>query len=603
MRVLTFALVCLTGMAGVRASAQGVRVRASVNANRVGLEDVLQLTIAIEGGSGEPQVPDIEGFRMYGRSTSSQVSIVGGAMTSTNSYIYQLLPQKEGRFTIGAITVNVAGEEHRTDPIEIEVVSGSVVPRGRGNRSSPFGSMSPRSRRTPSLSDGDVYLKAEVSKSSVYQGEQIIVTYRLYSRYVPLGPQIEDDPPLTGFWVEEIDLDDGDTAKRQTIDGEPYLVFPLKRRILFPTKTGELEVPSLTLSTAFRLTSSDPFDSFFSRGSSPIVVRSSPVKLDVKALPAAGRPRAFTGAVGNYELGAELNRGEVEAGDAVTLTLSISGRGNLRTIESPSLPDTTGFRTFDPKTDETIRASSRGLEGSKQWEYVLVPESGGTKEIGPWSFHYFDPDAGKYVAATAGPLTLRVSGSVSGASDGLTTSPISGGEVTLLRQDIRYLKDAPRTLGVHSTPYYGSTLFYLTLALPILWNIGLVAYLRQQEKEKTHSTLFRSRRAHRMARGRLKRAAKLAAADSKDFYEEIAAALYKYVGDKKSVSPSGLTTQSIDALLEGGGVTDETRAEFLAVLSDCEEARFTPGARTSEEMATLRGRTEALIVSVDKQLT
>ena len=87
-----------------------------------------------------------------------------------------------------------------------------------------------------------------------------------------------------------------------------------------------------------------------------------------------------------------------------------------------------------------------------------------------------------------------------------------------------------------------------------------------------------------MARGRLKRAAKLAAADSKDFYEEIAAALYKYVGDKKSVSPSGLTTQSIDALLEGGGVTDETRAEFLAVLSDCEEARFTPGARTSRSL-------------------
>ncbi len=96
-----------------------------------------------------------------------------------------------------------------------------------------------------------------------------------------------------------------------------------------------------------------------------------------------------------------LNREEVEAGDAVTLTLSIAGRGNLRTIESPSLPDTPGFRTFDPKTDETIRASSRGLRGSKQWVYVLGPESGGTKEIGTWSFQYFDPTAGKYVDATA----------------------------------------------------------------------------------------------------------------------------------------------------------------------------------------------------------
>ena len=602
MRVLALALVGLTNVLGAFATAQEVRVEASVNANRIGREDVLQLTIAIEGGTGEPQLPRIEGFRLYGRSTSSQVSIVSGQMTSTNSYIYQLLPEKEGRFTIGAITVNVSGEEHRTEPIEIEVVAGSVVPRGRGRGVSPFGSMSPRSRRAPSVDAGDVYLKVEVSKSSVYHGEEIIVTYRLYSRYVPLGPQIEDDPPLSGFWTEEVDLDDSDTAKRQTIDGEPYLVFPLKRRILFPTKTGELEVPPLTLSTAFRLTSSDPFDSFFSpgfsRGSSPIVVRSAPVKVDVKALPSAGRSREFAGAVGEFELTAELNREEVEAGDAVTLTLSIAGRGNLRIIESPSLPDTPGFRTFDPKTDETIRASRRGLRGSKQWEYVLVPESGGAKEIGPWSFQYFDPAAGKYVDATAGPLTLRVSGS----ADGIATATSARGEVTLLRQDIRYLKEAPRTLGVPSTPYYGSTFFYFTLALPILWNLGLVAYLRQREKEKNHSSLFRSRRAHRMAQGRLKRAAKLAAEGSKDFYEEIAAALYKYVGDKKSVSPSGLTTSSIDALLEDGGAADETRAEFLAVLSQCEEARFTPGTRTSEEMETLRARTEALIVSVEKQL-
>lgn len=598
MKLLASALVVLTS---TLAAAQGVGVSASVNANRIGVQDILQLTVAIEGGNAEPQLPEIDGFRVRGRSTSSQVSIVGGQMTSTNAHIYQLLPEKEGKFTIGPVVVDIGGETHRTDPIAIEVVAGSVAPRAGGRGSSPFGSRSQRSRRTPTIEASDVYLKAEVSKSSVFQGEELIVTYRLYSRYVPLGPQIEDDPPLTGFWVEEVDLDDDDAAKRETIDGEPYLVFPLKRRILFPTKTGEIDVPPLTLSTAFRLTNNDPFDSFFSRGSNPIVVRSEPVTIDVKGLPENGRVREFTGAVGAYELTAELNQEEVEAGDAVTLTLSVAGRGNLRSVESPSLPEIPGFRTFDPKTDETIRASRGGMRGSKQWEYVLVPESGGTKEIGPWSFQFFDPVSGKYVDTTAGPLTLRVSGSAT--ADGLTAAPGARGEVTLLRQDIRYLKDAPATLGVRATPFYGSVLFYLTLALPVFWNVGLVVYLRRREKEKTHSTLFRSRRASRMARGRLKRAAKLAADGDKDFYEEIAAALYKYVGDKKSVSPSGLTTESIDRLLEDGGVADETRAEFLAELSQCEEARFTPGTRTSEEMTTLLERTEALIIAVEKQLS
>lgn len=597
-RTLASALVLI---ASGLASAQDVGVAASVNANRIGVQDVLQLTVSIEGGNGEPQLPDIDGFRVRGRSTSSQVSIVGGQMTSTNAYIYQLLPEKEGRVTIGPIVVNVSGREHRTDPITVDVVAGSVVPRGGGRGTRPFGSM-PGSRRNPSVDADDVYLKAEVSKASVFQGEELIVTYRLYSRYVPLGPQIEDDPPLTGFWVEEVDLDDSDTAQRQTIDGEPYLVFPLKRRILFPTKAGEIQVPPLTLSTAFRLTSNDPFDSFFSRGSTPIVVRSEPVAIDVKALPDNGRARDYAGAVGEYELTAKLNQEEIEAGEAVTLTLSVVGRGNLRRVESPSLPAIPGFRTFDPKTEETIRASSGGLRGSKQWEYVLVPESGGTKEIGPWSFQFFDPSAARYVTASAGPLTLRVAGAAGGVADELAGPSGARGEVTLLREDIRYLKDAPARLGARTGTYYGSTLFYVTLAFPVLWNLGLVAYLRRREKEKTHSTLFRSRRANRMARARLKRAAALAAESDKRFYEEIAAALYKYVGDKKSVSPSGLTTQSIDSLLDGGGVDEETRSEFLAVLSLCEEARFTPGARTSDEMEMLRSRTEALIVSVEKQI-
>lgn len=597
------AVIALSGISGGVAWAQEVRVEASVNAERIGIEDVLELKISIEGGSGDPRLPDVDGFRVSGRSRSSRVQFVGGRMTSTASYTYQLLPQEEGRFTIGPITVEVSGETHRTDPIEVEVVSGSVVPRGRGRAPSPFGSLLPRSRRNLGVDPNDVFLRAELSEESVYQGEQVVVTYRLYSRYVPLGPQIEDDPPLTGFWVEEAELGDDDRTERRTVDDKEYLVFPLKRRILFPTKSGKLEVPSVTWSTAFRVTSGDPFDTFFARGSRPIRVRSSPVTLEVKPLPTAGRPRDFSGAVGDYELTAELNRDEVPVGEAVTLTLSITGDGNLRSVESPPLPDMPGFRTFDPKTDETVRAGRDGLSGSKQWEYVLIPESGGTKEVGPWHFPHFDPHAGEYVDATAGPLALMVSGTSVSTGDVPAPAPSERGEVRLLGRDIRYLKDPPASVGTPPTAYYRSTLFYVTLAVPILWNLGLIAYLRRREKEKTHSTLFRSRRANRMAHRRLKRAAKLAAAADKAFYEAIAAALYEYVGDKKSVSPSGLTTERIDELLEESGVSADTRAEFASVLSACEEARFTPGRRTRDEMEALRARTRALIVSVEKQIT
>ncbi len=583
------------------------RVEASVNAERVGVEDVLELTVSISGGRGEPRLPAMDGFRVGGRSSSSQVSFVNGQMSSTNSFIYELYPEREGTFTIDPIEVELGGETKRTDPIEVAVVAGSVVPR-RGRSSSPFGSLSPfgrsRSRvrdRAPELSADDVLLRAEVSKSSVFQGEAVVVTYRLYTRYVPLGPQIEDDPPMTGFWVEEVELPQDTRAERRDVDGREYLAFTLKQRVLFPTQSGTVQIPSLTLSTAFRMSSGDPFDSFFSRGSRPITVRSAAIPLDVKPLPAEGRGRDFRGAVGRFQMTAELSVDTVAAGDPVTLTLGIDGEGNLRTVKAPPLANVPDFRAFDPKTEERLRATGRGLSGSKQWEHVLVPESGGTKELGPWSFQYFDPEAGAYRVASAGPLVLDVTGSTVATADGVTRRS-AGGEVTVLGGDIRFLKPAPSSFGAVARPYFGSPLFYLTLGLPILWNMAFLLYQRKKAHEKTHSSLFRSRRAQRVAQTRFREARKLAADASKGFYEEVAAALYRYVGDKTSASASGLTAPLIDGLLEERSVSEPSRKEFLAVLAECEEARFTPTERGRDEMEAALARAETLVVRLEKEL-
>ncbi len=596
-----FLLVGLVVLSAGLAFGQRVTVEATVNARRIGIEDVLELTVSVNGGNGTPRFPSIDGFRVSGPSTSSRFSIVNGRTSSTSSFTYQLVPQSEGTFTIPAIPVDVDGRTYETAPIRVEVVAGSVMPRRPRSRGfDPFGSR--QRRREPEITAEDVFVRADVSKRSVYQGEGVVITYRVYSKYMPHGPEVDDDPPLTGFWVEEVNLGNP-SIERQVVNGQEYLTFPMKQRVVFPARTGELTIPLLTLSMAFRITSSDPFDAFFARASRPIVLRSSAVTLDVKPLPPQGRGRDFTGAVGAYELDAVLSQEDVEAGNPVTLTLALRGHGNLRSLELPELPDTPGFRTFDPKIDERLRATGAGFGGEKTWEYVLVPESSGTKEIGPWNFQYFDPSAGKYVDASAGPVLLRVSGAAASATaNGLSPAVTARGEVKLLREDIRYLKDAPATLGLLTTPFYGSFLFYASLAFPVFWNVGFMLYLKRKEREKTHSTLFRSRRAHGMARRRLKSASKLVSKGSKDFYEEIAAALYRYIGDKKSVSPSGLTTESIDQHLEASGVDDGLRTGFATVLAACEEARFTPGERTSEEITAILRRAEKLIVSLDRQI-
>lgn len=588
------------------ASAQDVQVEASLDADRVGIQDALTLTVTVSGaatGVSEPELPRLDGLKVAGTSTSTSMSIVNGRMSSSRSFLYELLPQQEGTFEIPAIAVEVGGETYRTKPLTVTVVAGSVAPpRARARGSSPLDPFSPFGRsRAPDIDAEDVFARVELSKDHVYQGEPLVVTYWLYTRYSPLGMQVEDDPPLTGFWVEENTTKTDSSGSIRVVNGREYYAYALERRVLVPTQSGTLTLPPFTFSTAFRVTSGDPWDLLSARSSRPMTLRTEPRAIEVKPLPEAGRESGFSGAVGEFDLEAKLDREEVDAGDAVTLTVSLAGKGSLRAVEAPTVADLAGFRTFDPKVRDETHAGPQGLSSAKSWEYVIVPESGGTKELGPWTLQYFDPESGRYVTASAGPLTLRVAGSAVADLD-RGASPDARREVKVLREDIRYLKEPPERLGTRSRPYYESPLFYAALLAPLFWNLGLVVFLRRREREKTHSDVFRSRRAQRMARSRLKRAAALTASGSKDFYEEVAAALYRYVADKSSVSASGLTPSSIDRLLEERGVDAELRRELGEVLARSEEARFTPGERTREEMEALRDRVEALLVSLEKPL-
>jgi hypothetical protein len=299
--------------------------------------------------------------------------------------------------------------------------------------------------------------------------------------------------------------------------------------------------------------------------------------------------------VGQFELSAKLDKEATDAGDPRTLSVVIEGQGNLKTVEAPELPPLPGFRTYDPKTEENLGTKGSRFGGEKSWEYVLIPDSAGRHQIGPLSFSFFDPAKEKYVALQAGPVTLDVAAAAAGG----TLAASSRGAVELLRRDVRYLKPAPEELGEAVSPFYKSGLFFATLALPVLWNLGLVVYRQKRESEAAQAGLWRARRARKVAQGRLKQAQKKARTASKDFYEETADALYRYVADKLGVSASGLTSQSIDSMLEERQVPESVRSAFLETIEACEFGRFTPGERSGEEMESLLTRAEKTIVSLE----
>ena len=595
---------CLLILLAREAGAQDFRVQASVSANRIGMDDDLQLTVSIFGDSlgraSAPMLPKLEGFRLGGSSQSTSIQWINGRMSATRAITYRLVPAAEGKHTIDRVSVTYQGTQYLTEPIEVEVVAGSVRPQG-GRRSDPFDAFNPPRQRRRAKVAGEVYVEAALSRPSTYVGEQVILTYKLYTQMSIMGLDVDQQPKLTGFWVEEVQMPKEQDWKETTVDGKMFYVLEIKKSILFPTKVGTVTIEPATFSMAIR-GSSDPFDSFFFRTTEPIRRTTKPVSLEVKPLPSAGKPKDFSGAVGKFDLALEmdnLDRDTIAAGEPLTVNVVVKGKGNLKTVKVPDLPTPDSFRIYHPKTEERFSAGGSGFGGEKRWEFVLVPSAPGKYKLGPLSLSYFDPAKKSYETAKAGPLTVNVGGptAVGGAP---IAAPRS--EVKLLRRDVRYLKPAPKELGVARAPFYRSGLFYATLALPMLWNLGLVAYRLKRESEASQVGLWRRRRARKGAHDRLKQAAKKAHHEAKDFYEVTAAALYRYVADKTEASHSGLTTQQIESMLAERQVPESARAEFLKTIEACEFARFTPGDRTRQEMEGLLTRAEQAIVSLDKYL-
>ena len=604
-RVVHTLWVCL--VLGAPLTAQQMGLEASVNAERVGLEDILELTLEVRGADAgrapEPTLPELPSFDVAGVSSSSRVSIVNGQMSATKAYIYSLIPKTEGTFEIGAAELEIGGNVFRSEPVRVEVVTGSVLPqRGRGSLD-PFGGFgaSPfrrRGRDQPrAVGEDQLAVIAESDQESVFVGQQIRVTYRLFTKVPIMGVQVDEDPPLPGFWVEEVTLPQNLQPQQTTRNGERWFSVALKQRILFPTRAGKLEIPPLTFSMAVRMTTGDPFDSLFARASEPLSRATNSIEIDARALPARGRPTDFSGAVGEFDLEATLNRSEVEAGEAVSLMLTLAGQGNLRSISEPSFDEPAGFRTFEPKVDETLDANSSGFSGSKRWEYVMVPDSGGSKEIGPFRFSYFDPRTGDYRVTSVAALNLDVIGPTSGAPEARATGR---SQVRLLRDDVRYLKPIPETFGRSAAPLHRTGWFWLSVLLPLVVNGALLVYRSRRERWRGDERRFRRQKAERMARSRLKQAAALASKGEMEFYDEAALALRTYLADKQGTSASGLTLQAVDDFLADHEVEEPLRQRVARLLTECDQARFTPGRRDAAEMEGMLAQTQAILTDLEK---
>ena len=581
---------------------------AALDRNTVALGEqfVLQLTLNGGGMNGGRNLalPDLSKFMIIsGPNESSSMQIINGSVSSSVTYSYALQPREAGKFTIGAATIEVDNKRYSSQPLEITVVKSSANPK------QPTAAAQ---SNTKDVQLGDnLFLRATVDRARVYLGEQITTTFKLYTRVSIANITFDKLPSMTGFWGEELVTAQHLAFTVETVNGKQYRVAVLKKVALFPTQAGSLEISPLEIVCQVQMEnrkrSNDFFDQFFNDPffnnvtTSNVAVKSPPLKVSVLPLPKNNVPVSFKGAVGKFNLNATLSSNHVKTNEPLSLKATVGGTGNIKILEAPNVEIPAEFEKYDPKVNETIDRSGNIVNGSKSFEWLLVPRYPGQKKITPLEFSYFDPSSGKYVTLHSGAFDLTVEkGNAEAPAAG---SGLSKEDVKLLSEDIRFIKtnsSAFRKKGNDTLP--ASTAAILSL-VPLLAFVGLVAYRQKTQKDLSDATSFRSRKAMKIATKRLKDARSLLTSQNAEaFYAEISRALWAYVSDKLAIDRSALSIDSVMKQLEGTKVSQKVASQLKECLEACEYARFAPSSADQEEKSKIYGMASNVIVSTEKEL-
>ncbi len=578
---------------------QDTQVSASVSTDTIGVQDQFQFTVTVSGrDSGDaapPRISSLQNFKIVsGPNISSQFQWINGRSSSSKRFIYILIPEKEGQFTIDPVEVPVGDKTYRTPQLQVRVTSASSPRQPQSQpqrRISPFNPFDPfeeeRAQNRESLGDA-VFARAEIDRSSAYTGQQVTLLYKIYTQVRITGIQIQEAPPLSGFWVEDLEVEKNPRSKLEVVNGREYQAFTIKKQALFPTTAGKVKIPS----SVFAISAATAGDFFSIFGNDETLYRKTQeLLLDVKELPSEGRPANFSNAVGSFKLDADIDKTEVATGDAVALHIRLKGQGNLKMIPDISLPSFPDFTVYSSKRADSSRALAQNqMGGEKTWEYVIVPKAPGRQTIPPISFSYFDPEQEKYETVASPELSLNVirgadiPGSISGLAD--------SNKQDLVRQgtDVNFIKVTPGSLERKGASFYRSLWFYLILALPLAFNAGALFYQKQRSKKYENAGFLRSRGAKRKAFKRLKAAEKAGKSDARYFYDQAAAALAGYLSDRFNLAEIELTGDTLDRMLSEKAVPPETVEGIRACLQECDFGRFVSASNSADKMRGLNKR-------------
>lgn len=563
---------------------------AKVSKKRLGLNERLRIDFVMNENGDNFIPPDFTNFLVVsGPQQSVNRSWVNGVSSFSKTYTYFLTPKSKGIFSIGQAQITINGEVYKTSPIEVQVTEAVKKPNDPDN--------------IDYLTDENIHLIAEISNNSPYLNEGISVVYKLFFRNpISINDVQELESPTYGdFWSSKINIGRIQVDPRGQYKGEPYNEVVWQKVVLYPQKSGKLTIEPLTLNLQLSVPSNrrDLFGRRILKQSQKTITSGRRI-LNIKPLPTSGQPENFTGAVGQFDFDVILSKDALKASESFQAKIKVSGKGNLNLFQLPEINVPNTLEVYEPERKETIKTTLSGTEGTVEENYTIVPQYQGKYPIPPVSFSYFDPKAKNYKTVRSQELLVDV---YEGPTSGMTnTSPgptSSRTPLTASEGAFRFIQLETDFKPVITKAFWMSNRFWLLFILPfvlLLLGYFINRFVIQKSKESASN---KQRLAEKLAKKYLS-SAKKAFGNQVAFYEALERALHNYLKAKLKIETIELSKTKIAELLENKKVDKVIATEFIAVIENCERARYAPESEGS--IQTDFEKASRAMAMIDRQL-
>jgi hypothetical protein len=540
----------------------------TLDRDTVQLGDTATLSLRFDGGepSSRLELPEVPGLQYINANHPNISSFnINGKKTLEVSIVVK--PTQIGFYTIPAITAKVGNESLTSQPLTIKAVRASVPEPGSEAEQKQL-----------------AFLRVKPPKKEVFLGEMFVLEMELL---VKPGIRLTGaDLPGVGQNPFQIDgCTIGKTVEGQhrqmMVGSTSFELVPL----LIPVtamKAGQLSLGPIDGAAVVELPSQrggqrDFFDPFgmFNRGAQQRVTLSAPAQtLTVLPLPETGKPATFTGAVGAFQMAFSAGPTNLGVGDPVTLRVQIAGRGALDSVTLPEQPAWKEFKCYPP-TAKTEPSGDLGIEGTKTFEQVVVPQNTEIKELPPFEFTYFDPEKRAYetLRQPATPLIVHPSGTTPGPALALGSKPAE----TPAAQDIVHIKPRLGAVTADATPWVRRPWFLALQCLPMLALAGAATWRRRSDALANNPRLRRRRQVEQVVRDGLAHLRTAAAGrQSDEFFATTFRLLQEQIGERLDLPASAITEAVVDDKLRGGGLPAPAAEALHELFQHCNQARYAP---------------------------